>query len=182
MVPEIIPHKHHWELVRTDTLPQGNRRNTTGCNRSREGKAPARLGPNKPKLKRDLICVSNVTLNNTVVVHQMKYGKGGTVHGKSVGGNVVAHLIVKPQGTNSAGGRQQPGRQGEKEPIQGGKETTGSLKRTPSCVPLGLCVSRDFAGAKPEKSAALQEGLLGQPTHSVAVVQKSVSVSGLNPR
>ena len=81
MVPEIIPHKHHSVSMPTDTLPQGNRRNPTGCNRSREGKAPARLGPNKPKLKRDLICVSNVTLKNTVVVHQMKYGKGGTVHG-----------------------------------------------------------------------------------------------------
>ena len=97
-----------------------------------------------------------------------------------MGGNVVAHLIVKPQGTNSAGGRQQPGRQGEKEPIQGGKETTGSLKTTPSCVPLGLCVSRDLAGEKPEKSAALEEGLLGQPTHSVAVVQQIVLENGLN--
>ena len=83
---------------------------------------------------------------------------------------------------NSADGREQPGKQGEKEPIQGGKETTGSLKTAPSWGPLGLCVSRDLAGEKPEKSAALEEGLLGQPTHSVAVVQKSVSVSGLNPR
>ena len=81
MVPEMIPHKHHWVSVHTDTLPQGNRRYPTGCNRSKEGKAPARLGSNKLDLKRDLICIRNVTLDNTVVVHQMKYGKGGTVHG-----------------------------------------------------------------------------------------------------
>ena len=98
-----------------------------------------------------------------------------------MGGNVVADPIAKPQGTNSAGGREQPGRQGEKEPIQCGMETPGSLKTAPSCVPLGLCVSRDFAGEKPEKSAALEEGLLGQPTHSVAVIQKIVLENGLNP-
>ena len=59
-------------------------------------------------------------------------------------------------------------------------EIPGSLKTAPAWGPLGLCVSRDLAGEKPEKSAALEEGLLGQSTHSVAVVQKILLENGLN--
>ena len=44
MVPEMIPHKHHWVSVRTDTLPEGNRRYPTGCNRSREATVPSVAG------------------------------------------------------------------------------------------------------------------------------------------
>lgn len=54
MVPEIIPHKHHWVSMLTDTLPEGNRRNPTGCNRSREGKAPSLAGPQQAQTEEGL--------------------------------------------------------------------------------------------------------------------------------